>query len=529
MTVARRVLLTGILATLSVALGVACSGADDAGDRATRDAGPYEGGPANDAGNDGPMIGRDGSDEDGPAAPPNAKQVVTGEVFLVGVTSDGYAIYIASLGGDGPLRAVPLAGGAPITLAPDVHFEHVVVKQKGVAFWTNVIGNPLRGTLNVWTQAAGLKASLGKTVANEAYFSDDGKRAAFLVNPRDLAEPPTVDLAVTDVAQISFSPAITAMNMTADMDLAPTCTPHYAFVGKQLFVSHCTLAKARATTLRSISETGVVTTLIDDSALPATRSTFALDSTGARALLTSTDGTLRVTTFATSESVNIDTTVTRAFFARDGANVVYVQETVGPQMTPIFAIRRSPTSAPAPWTVIGNIENVLAVSEDLGAVMFDNNEVAGDDRTDIKLVTTQGPATAIELSALRSAQPVGFTTGGRYAVYLAELSAAGPRIGKLKVHDTTAPVGTSDRVVSTSAHRPTLTTGTKGIYCDNVKVATAVGQRDACDLVAFDATLAAAPAMVASGADPYFVAASGQVAFVLNAGKNRGLYAKALP
>ena len=264
-----------------------------------------------------------------PPAPVGAKLLVGGDVFLLGTTNDGFALYIANSYGDGPLYAVSLAGGAPIQLAPFVHFSDVIIQGNGVAFWTGVALNPLRGTLNLWTQATGLRPNLGMTVADAAYFSDDGSRVAFFVNPRPLASPPRVDLAVTNVAAPSLAPVISDLNQDPDTDLAPTCTPHLRYVGPLLYTAYCTVDRPLQSVFRAVSAAGVVTTIIDNT-IPANgvQSDFSLDATAQKAFFVGTNREARVLTMANGSTTVLDTNVVSGtgIISADGSTALYVKE-----------------------------------------------------------------------------------------------------------------------------------------------------------------------------------------------------------
>lgn len=524
------------LASATIALAAACSGGDSAADAkadgAVGEAGDSsDGGGSSDAASDARRF-----DDGGPPAPADAKLLVGGDTFLVGVTSDGNAVYIASADGDGPLRMIPLAGGAPVVLAPSVHFEHVLVKGKAVAFWTDVIGNPLQGTFNVWTAAAGLKSNLGFTLANKAIFSEDGTRVAVPVNMRPLAEPPAMDLAVTDVASASVAAVITDMNLTDNGDYVPACTPQYTFVGRRLYVSHCTSVRQSTAILQSVSDTGAVTTVIDNAASPTSSTilaSFSLDAAGEKAFVLGTDGTGRITTVATGESVTVDTNVRQGFIAPNGTYALYVKESPAPlpDFPNVFSLRRTPTAAPDTRLLADDIATVLAVNSDLSGVMFSVNEMSGDLRTNISFVdTTRDPATAVPLATMSAGRPIGFSGMGRHALYLTDLPGDGELIGKLKVYDSMAGAAVPPRVVSATAMAPVaLSPGTKGLYCDNVRLAKAVGDRDYCDLMAFDMATTAAPTLLVGSADPFFFATSTQVAFVISTGASKGLYVKNVP
>lgn len=522
----------------AVVLGAACDNSD------LPIAGGTGGAPADDGGA-GDGASGDVADawvreEGGPAAPPDAKLLVEGDMFLCGITADGFVVFIANKDGDGPLNIVPIGGGSPTQLAPAVHFTHVVVKGRGVAFWTNVVGAPLNGTLSLWSAASGLKANLGNTLAGEAIFNESATRVALFVNPRPFADPPLMDVAVTDVGAVSLTPTITDLNLTDNVDQQVTCVPHHAFVGNRFFMTHCTVARPTTSIMQMVSDANVVTTVFDNAAAPTAstiQSSFSLDANGERIFVIGTNGTARVVTLATSESVTIDSSVRRVILAKSGTYGLYIKESPPPlpDFPNVFSLRRTSTLVPDPRLVADNIDddpdNLLAVSSDLGAVMFKVDEPLGDWRTNVNFVdSSKDPATAVPLTNESTGLPVGFVGDGRYALYMSDLPGAGPRIGRLKVHDGTVSGGAADRVVSATAMAAVpMPSGTKGLYCDDVQIATVPGTRTHCDLMAFDAASSSSPVRLATDADPFFYVSGTQVAFVLSFGANKGLYVKNVP
>ena len=163
--------------------------------------------------------------------------------------------------------------------------------------------------------------------------------------------------------------------------------------------------------------------------------------------------------------------------------------------------------------------------------MFKVDEPLGDWRTNVNFVdSSKDPATAVPLTNESTGLPVGFVGDGRYALYMSDLPGAGPRIGRLKVHDGTVSGGAADRVVSATAMAAVpMPSGTKGLYCDDVQIATVPGTRTHCDLMAFDAASSSSPVRLATDADPFFYVSGTQVAFVLSFGANKGLYVKNVP
>lgn len=467
-----------------------------------------------------------------PPAPVGAKLLVGGDVFLLGTTNDGFALYIANSYGDGPLYAVSLAGGAPIQLAPFVHFSDVIIQGNGVAFWTGVALNPLRGTLNLWTQATGLRPNLGMTVADAAYFSDDGSRVAFFVNPRPLASPPRVDLAVTNVAAPSLAPVISDLNQDPDTDLAPTCTPHLRYVGPLLYTAYCTVDRPLQSVFRAVSAAGVVTTIIDNT-VPANgvQSDFSLDATAQKAFFVGTNREARVLTMANGSTTVLDTNVVSGtgIISADGSTALYVKEIppVSEEDVPYFTLRRSPTAAPSPVTLHDAFGSLLASTASLATALFTVSGVLPDGRSDLYLLDTiapPGPPTT--LSALTTASPVGFTQDGTQLLYLSDVGGSSGQ-GTLVVRNVATG---AERTVSNKATRVRLAaTGTKVVFCESPVQAAAPGDHSTCNIASFDAATSAAATVVVQKADPYFFSAGTQLVFALMWGPSRGIYVKDAP
>lgn len=461
-----------------------------------------------------------------PPAPVGARQIVTGDAFLVGVTSDGYAIYVASPYGDGALYAAPIGGGAPTLLHPFVNFADVIVEGRGVAYWTNVARNPSRGMLHLWSAASGSKKDLGTTVAGEAHFSPDGTRVAFLVNPMDLVVPPTVDVVVTSLAAPSITPVVVGANNTTDADLLPTCARQYTYVGATLYLSYCTAAVANRALVVAISPAGALTTVMDNTPAVAVQSSFALDANAQRGLFYGTNRELRVVTLAGGATTVIDTNVTAALLSGDGATTVYVKAVppASPDDLPTFALRRSPTGAPAPVQLHDNVDGVRAANADLTGLLFGLGAPLADGRTDLQIVDGAPPSSAI--ADLPTAKAVGFSSTGAHALYLLDVGGASGT-GRLVARTLG---GGAPRLLSQGVlgARP-LATGTKLAFCQNAKLAAVVGDHTTCDVASADAAGAGAPTVLAEKADPHFELLGSDVVFALMWGPSRGLWVKPVP
>jgi len=126
----------------------------------------------------------------GVGPPRTPLQIAKGAASLVGMTSDGYAIYRAA---DQTLQAVGVHSGAPtlpITDKPGT----ILIKGRAVFSWADVDWTTNLGRLMVWTAEGGAHDAGVALYSEEMVAATaDGKTIAYNVN----VTPTTTDLVIT--------------------------------------------------------------------------------------------------------------------------------------------------------------------------------------------------------------------------------------------------------------------------------------------------------------------------------------------
>lgn len=249
-----------------VAVGVAC----ESGGAAEDGSSPEAGGSSSDAGLDGAADGSPDAST-GPAA-----LLAGGDIALLGLTTDGYAIYrrYDVVSGKFSMWAIAVTGGAPIVLSADMGGGQFIgrIMYSAVGFWTGVGPDGL-GTFNVWTKATGIKSAPGATSYRNLFsvtlagdmvmFSSsvsDGGLVDGSVQNIGYTVAPTSDLNATAFIRDVNLAAMENGNCPAQV-LAPFED------GKTLLVSHCTgtapnAVVGRVVMAKHLADGGVATSVL---------------------------------------------------------------------------------------------------------------------------------------------------------------------------------------------------------------------------------------------------------------------------
>ncbi|MEA2747969.1 MAG: hypothetical protein QOI41_2112, partial [Myxococcales bacterium] len=259
----RNGLLIGAVAGIGAVMAVACGSSGTTGDTTlpeveggtsgtpgTSGLPGSSGNPGTDSGTSGgPDGGSEGGGDGGGVLPTTLK---AGAAILIGITSDGYAAYIAIGASSASLEVVPVTGGAPTVLVPAfAQTDGVTVSGASVAYWTTVTAGI--GTLGYWSKASGPKAAVAAASKSGMFFSTtDSARIAFSV----AATANSTDLALTTPVAAANTPVLTgttgagrAINLAA----AANCAPDIRFKGKILFAAYCTGTAAGTTAARLVT------------------------------------------------------------------------------------------------------------------------------------------------------------------------------------------------------------------------------------------------------------------------------------
>jgi hypothetical protein len=244
------ILLALVLPSLGVA-AVACGGgggtngdngggndsgtSSDTGSPTQGDSGPAtdSGTHAGDAGDAGADAKSDGSSDAAADAPvvQEGTQLVSGAgLTVLNVTSDGYVIYWTSPAASmWQVFAVPLAGGAPVTVAgPNTGSFYAYILGEHVLVWQLGGSTDTIGALSVWSHAAGTAQLSTASVAGAAWTSGDDSKLAFLTN----ATTTTADFTVAGSDGSGATTLTTGVSLTG-------CSFNALFVSGGIVAQHC--------------------------------------------------------------------------------------------------------------------------------------------------------------------------------------------------------------------------------------------------------------------------------------------------
>jgi hypothetical protein len=468
--------------------------------------------PLDEAGN---PIGDDGGsnkDSGNPDGGPNTgAQLATGLTGILGITSDDNVLYYSTVGTTDSLAVVPIAGGAPVVLAPTLGADDAVaISGKVVAYWTGVDKATQIGTLNLWTQAGGVKVVGPGSRAGIFAASDDAAKIAYSAN----AVAAGTEILIGNPA---INPASTSIISVANAGSG--CDPTLRFAGARLFSSTCAGAAATAT-IRTFTA-GNATQSVETAATP---DFFSGDTAGTKVFVkkNAAAGNATVKTIPATGAVTpviIDKAVASGVMLPDGMNVIY--------RTQAMALMRSPTAAAAPVTLIAApaVRGVLDYSPDFAfALVFSNPpDTANADvtRFDVQLASTAAAGALTPLVATSIGTPVGFTSDGANVVYVTDLPATGDPLGTLKARGTAA--GSVEKEIAKDVAYPEMIPGgSKVVFADNPQ---AVGQGVGVDVKVADVAGAGTPTVVAPLVDLGFFVTKTMLVYTTPA----GLYTKPLP
>ena len=494
------------------------------------------------SGEGGTSGGPDGGGEGGDGGGIMPTTLKSGSVILAGVTSDGYAAYIAINGMTATLEVVPVTGGAATVLLPAfAQTDGVVVRGATVAYWTGVSTAGI-GTLGYWTKATGAKAAVSTTSKSGMFYSsDDSSRIAFSVGATATGTAAkSTDLAVTSAATAAATPIITAnnaLNLAAatppSAGAAAPCPPDIGFVGKILFAAYCTgtTATTKAGRLVSVADASTTAARLDTASPTSTAAAtvqpfWSVDKTGTKIFVidsTNSRGRLIFNAAARTEA-NLENDTQDGLMLDDGTAVVYrVQNAAGTTK----AIRNATAVASPVITdlVATSAEGLLSVSLDQKHVLYHSLAATAAGLVDIHSLGTAPPPATAAIVATATAFPFGFTGDNATVLYQTDVDANG--LGNLKAQPVAG--GAEKLLASTMFDVRPLATGTKMIVLDNPKTDMTT-MLTSVDLKLADSAGAAAPVLLADTvqADGFEVSGT-HLVFTRFGAMGAGLYAIPLP
>ena len=231
-----RVLGAGVALSV-LAFAANCGGStDDGGPAADTGGGGTDTGPGTDTGG-GSDVKTDGGGDTAKtdsATPDFTASLVAEGTFdpiqSAGMTTDDHFIAIDDKGN---AVAIPIAGGAPITISDGAVTANVVTSGKTVLVWKSVNKTTSVGTLVVWTKATGAKTLSTTSILYEAAASDDGTMVVYADNARSAGKVFDYSISKTDGTGVQKAVITNVMEDPAK------CQAQSGFAGTKALLAWC--------------------------------------------------------------------------------------------------------------------------------------------------------------------------------------------------------------------------------------------------------------------------------------------------
>ena len=347
-----------------------------------------------------------GDDAGGAGEPLTAPlQVARGPASLVGVTSDGYAVYRAA---DQTLQAVGLHSGAPslpITDKPGT----IVIKGRVLFSWADVDWMTNLGRLLVWTAEGGAHDA-GVALYSEEMVAatTDGKTIAYNVN----VTPTTTDLVITSNDFSAPKTLIAGVGRGSEQ----TCRSSFGFVGSRLVIGWCRPGSqfGKIERYEPVGGEWTAAMIASDSL-----STWSSDQSGNLVFYQSNDYRGRVV--EAGESKVIDASVSSGIVLPNGSAILYnvgdqLRRTALPDINPIPIVTRGFAQVAEFSPSYGHVLYSRQVTYEGGTkrdLMLSDTSVFNPQPTELVAAPTAGLS--------RSA----FTSDGQNVMYLTDVSDRG--------------------------------------------------------------------------------------------------------
>jgi hypothetical protein len=447
-------------------------------------------------------------DDGGVVAPPTGMQLVKStSLYVAGVTSDGYALYVDTANQMGVLYSVPVAGGSPTMIANIGTTNSVNVIGKTALIWENVGAMSGVGTFAVWTSANGLKMLGTSSIQpaqgafNVAAVSSDGKYVIYNDGADTMGVTANIYIAGTDGTGKTAA-LVTGIHFDA-------CAPTLGFGGDNGVAAYCTMAPVDggapdAGDAGPNNDIATVASFTGASFMMATVATnvfpnFLADDQGTHVLVESMAGGLQAYPIAGGSPVTVDAAGSLGFITKDGMSTFYTT-------TPANALKRATVVSPNPTTLVGSgFAGLLATSYDQGLALgykgFDSNTGLTD--LVVASATTMGTATQLVSTMDTTLYGDAFTADNSRVVFY-NMIDANNGTGTLNVVPVTGGMPT---VLGQTVWLNFSTSGTKILFNDNWSNGINGGNQGAgqADLEAIDtAQSAPKPKTLAGQADAYF-------------------------
>jgi hypothetical protein len=471
-------------------------------------------------------------------------------IQVQGITDDNK--YVVYYGTDAKMNtgvfAVPIGGGAPVTIAATVSSGAAVVVVRSIVFvWDNVSKTGV-GTLSLWASATGVtKSATSASSVGVVAVSPDSTKVVFssAVNTAG-----TLGSLVGANADGTGQVTLIANTGTAGGDDgdagAPTFIPQIDFPNNSYVVASHQETGSLAITVSSwdtatwlVKADLITPTLPYSTTLPIWQTNTGGTTPGAYVAALSGTNQLEVIPVAGGAPLNIDVLGTTTFVIdKAGDSIVYGNATAKSLSTsPLPVINAQPILA----TGFGGFYSpfgLLGPSPDGTQVLYYKTEASASSAVqgvDLYLVPNAASGTPTTLVSSTSGAVFGdiFTADSKYALYITSLTSAGGAvqgaIGDLNAWDIT---NSKQIVVSNHAVWDSNTlTGSVVLYNDNFAIVNSTDTEGIADLKTVDVSAATlAPTLIqAMGDQNYFISADKKtVVFTLELAGNShtaGLYA----
>jgi hypothetical protein len=416
------------------------------------------------------------------AVPPNGIQLVkSSTVTMVGVTSDGYAIYMDNK--SNAVSAIGLtAGSTPIVVSAGSASSFQYVSGPVVLYWTALDMKEV-GTLSSWTKAHGSQTISTSAIASFGTYavSADGSNVLYFDGIDETTLAGTVTVASTATgAKTALLPSVSVTG----------CFGQLAFGGTTAIVSHCTAPDGGAGPSTAISSfTGPSWAQV--TVAENVRQAFTVDDAGAQVLVTGA-ASLAAYPVGGGAAKVIDTVAGVGAFSADGTSVAYT--------TPTSELKRSEIATPAPIKLASGLAGLLGLSPDANWALAYLTRDPNTGNSDLYLASAATPGAPTTLASMVSATVLGdaFTADSSHALFYANFDTS----TLLGTFSSVSTSGGATTAYSQTASISYATSGAKALYNDNYNPN--VGLLGTADIHAVDTSKSAAPTLLVSQADMYF-------------------------
>lgn len=425
-------------------------------------------------------------------------KLLDGNLGLVGVTADGYAVVREST--TTAIKVVSLAGCGAETIVGSS--DTVVIVGRVVFAWHDPDATTLFPKLTVWTSANGAKDVATSSDPSYASATDDGALIAFTDHASIFSgdEYAEIKTAKTDGTASKIVVLKTAFSSGG-------CQTGGAFAGTRLVTSHCVMPSADGGTitqqLSSIDPVSGTLAKLGDGV-----SAWSADKAGTKVFMISGAGAGSIIPIAGGAPTAIDADVAEGKLLSDGSGVVY--------WTNAGALRHSTViGTPAKTTLVASgVKSLYGLSPDDKWVLYGKTD---DDRNISSTTVAGSPPTPLLTTGTL---PAGsdFTADSSRALFIGSLSSV-TGLGAFKSRAITDSVIATHG--STEVWTKWATTGTRVVFNDKTDKGTS-------DIKVVDTAKSDAPTLVVAGAhsEMFLDPSKGKVVYTLPSG---GVWVAAIP